>query len=108
MAGPIGSLLPSTGTKVSPCELRHMARTGSERFLDTACEHWQTACQKLSGFISAWEGAGKSGEYARSCCASISPVTAKTTALHLLEPISMASKLMVLGFRLCVTAKLLI
>src|ERR1700722_6203166 len=100
MAGATGSLLPCTGTKVSPCELRHMARTGSERFLNTACEdtareHWQTARQKRSGSISAWEGAGKSGEYAQSCCVSISPVAAKTTALHLLDPISMASKLMV-------------
>ena len=49
MAGAIASLCPFTGTKVSPCEFRHSARTGSERFLDTACEHPHTACQKSLG-----------------------------------------------------------
>ena len=94
IAGAIASLRSFTGTKVSPCELRHRARTGSERFLDTACEQWHTACQKRSEFISARVGAGNSGVYAQACWASISPVSANTTALHLLEPISMASKLM--------------
>src|SRR5271155_1452604 len=94
MAGAMASLRPFTGTKVSPCELRHTARMGSEIFLDTAREHWHTACQKRSGSSSACEGAGNSGAYALACWASIWPVTANTTALHLLEPISMASKLM--------------
>src|SRR5271154_4737012 len=94
MAGAIASLRPFTGTKVSPCEFRHNARMGSGRFLDTACEQWHTACQKRSGFISACAGAGNSGGYAQECWAMILPVTANTTALHRLEPISMASKLM--------------
>src|SRR5208282_2149450 len=94
MAGAIASFRPFTGTKVSPCELRHNARTGSDRFLDTACEQWHTACQKRSGFISARVGAGNSGVYAQECWVSILPVAANTTALHLLDPISMASKLM--------------
>src|SRR5208337_3643776 len=106
MAGAIASLRPFTGTKVSPCELRHTARTGSERFLDTACEQWHTACQKRSGFSSACEGAGNSGVYTPACWASISPVTVNTTALHLLEPISMASKLMMV-FDSCLLTDLL-
>src|SRR5208282_709480 len=94
MAGAIASLRPFTGTKDSPCELKHNARTGSERFLDTACEQWHTACQKRSASISACAGAGNSGVYALACWVSILPVAANTTALHLLDPISMASKLM--------------
>src|SRR5271155_6174603 len=90
----MASLRPLTGTNVSPCEFKHSARTGSERFLETACEHSHTACQKRSTFISACAGAGNSGVYPQECCASILPVTANTTALHLLEPISMASRLM--------------
>src|SRR5580658_1869133 len=94
MAGAIASLRPFTGTKDSPWELRHKARTGSERFLDAACEQWHTACQKRPASISACAGAGNSGVYAQTCWASILPVTANTTALHLLEPISIESKLM--------------
>src|SRR5208282_7154 len=86
MAEAIASLCPFTGTKVSPCEFRHNARTGSERFLDTACEQRHTACQKRSGWISACEGAGNSGVYALACWLRISPLTENTTALHLLEP----------------------
>ena len=57
-----------------------------------------SACQKRSASISACEGEGNSGAYAQVCWASISPVTANTTALHRLEPISTASRLM-MGFR---------
>jgi len=97
MAGAIASLRSLTGTNVSPCEFMHNARTGSERFFATACEQHNTACQKRSGFISACEGAGNSGAYEQACWASMSPVPANTTALHRLEPISMASKLMMVS-----------
>ena len=67
IAGAIASLRPLTGTKVSPCELRHSARTGSERFLDTACEHWHTACQKTLGIYLCLR---RSGEL-RCVCAGV-------------------------------------
>src|ERR1700733_3029310 len=93
MAGAIATLCSLTGTNVSPCEFRQSARTGSERFFAADCTERHTACQKRSGFISACEGAGNSGAYAQVCWASILPVSANVTALHLLDPISTASKL---------------
>src|SRR5450759_4603234 len=61
IAGARGLPFESTATKVSACELRQSACTGSSVFLVAARLEAQTASQSLSGSISANEGRGNSG-----------------------------------------------
>src|SRR5262250_2847407 len=84
--------------KVSPCELMPITSTGS---WVTCCAMSrvtsQNDCQKTSGDISAHDGLRTSGVYDRLASASILPSDAKATALQLLDPMSIDSRLITLS-----------